>query len=472
MSLKVVIVGGSFSGLSLANMLERFDIDFVLLEGHSSIGPQLGASVGLLPTGLRILDQLGCYDEIEKTVGNAHYKACMTLFGGRSWVDPEEKTVCQKLEERIGYPQVFIDRQDALQILFNNLKSKERVLTNKRVCRVEHEASGVKVFTKDGSTYTGDFVVGADGVHSAIRQEMWRIADEDGLDVFKSDPVRDLQCESMCIFGISKRPSGLTASPLRLNAFFKDCNYLVISAPEDRTYWFLITETPKAFGKDIPRYTKEDEQALVERHLQDRITDKVTFEDLYANRLQTTLVSVEDNAFTRWHYRRIITTGDAAHKVHPLSAQGANTAIETAAVLTNTLLTAVQAKEPEKSFTEDDIVSIFTEVQAAQFNRAVAAVNQGRMMNSITVKETLRSRMFINYFFPRFGQGMIFKTWVKSTINGPLINNLPVPARYVSAVGRYANACPGRWRFLWSLIPIGVGMVAVLLSTVRARKLQ
>ena len=64
MSLKVVIVGGSFSGLSLANMLERFDIDFVLLEGHSSIGPQLGASVGLLPTGLRILDQLGCYDEI------------------------------------------------------------------------------------------------------------------------------------------------------------------------------------------------------------------------------------------------------------------------------------------------------------------------------------------------------------------------------------------------------------------------
>jgi monoamine oxidase len=39
MSLKVVIVGGSFSGLSLANMLERFDIDFVFLEGHSSIGP-------------------------------------------------------------------------------------------------------------------------------------------------------------------------------------------------------------------------------------------------------------------------------------------------------------------------------------------------------------------------------------------------------------------------------------------------
>jgi hypothetical protein len=142
-----------------------------------------------------------------------------------------------------------------------------------------------------------------------------------------------------------------------------------------------------------------------------------------------------------------------------------------AAVLTNTLLTAVQAKEPGKSFTEDDVISIFTEVQAAQFNRAVAAVNQGRMMNSITVKETLRSCMFINYFFPRFGQGMIFKTWVNSTPNGPLINNLPVPARYVSAVGRYADAYSGRWRSLWSLISMSVGMVAVLLSTVRAREL-
>jgi 2-polyprenyl-6-methoxyphenol hydroxylase-like FAD-dependent oxidoreductase len=90
----------------------------------------------------------------------------------------------------IGYPQIFIDRQVALQILYNNLKSQERVLTNKRVCRVEHEPEGVKFYTKDGSTYTGDFVVGADGVHSAVRQEMWRIADEDGLKVFKFDPLR------------------------------------------------------------------------------------------------------------------------------------------------------------------------------------------------------------------------------------------------------------------------------------------
>lgn len=82
MGLKVIIVGGNFSGLSLVNMLEKFDIDYVLPEGYPTIASQLGASVGLLPTGLRILDQLGCYDEMERTVGDAHYKACMSLLVG------------------------------------------------------------------------------------------------------------------------------------------------------------------------------------------------------------------------------------------------------------------------------------------------------------------------------------------------------------------------------------------------------
>lgn len=63
--MRVIIVGGSVAGLSLANMLEKYGIDFVVLEKHEEIAPQLGASIGLLPTGERILDQLGCYEAVE-----------------------------------------------------------------------------------------------------------------------------------------------------------------------------------------------------------------------------------------------------------------------------------------------------------------------------------------------------------------------------------------------------------------------
>jgi len=61
---RVVIVGGGIAGLSLAIMLEKFSIDYVLLESHDDIAPPLGASIAMMPNGLLILDQLGCYEDI------------------------------------------------------------------------------------------------------------------------------------------------------------------------------------------------------------------------------------------------------------------------------------------------------------------------------------------------------------------------------------------------------------------------
>lgn len=61
---RVVIGGGSITGLALANMLQLYDIDYVVLEGYSNIAPQVGASIGMLPHGNRILDQLGLYQKI------------------------------------------------------------------------------------------------------------------------------------------------------------------------------------------------------------------------------------------------------------------------------------------------------------------------------------------------------------------------------------------------------------------------
>jgi len=61
---KVVIAGGSIAGLTLANMLEVNDIDYVVLEAYPDIAPQVGASIGLLPHGNRILDQLGLFRKI------------------------------------------------------------------------------------------------------------------------------------------------------------------------------------------------------------------------------------------------------------------------------------------------------------------------------------------------------------------------------------------------------------------------
>lgn len=65
---KVIIVGGSIAALSLAHCLDRLGLDYVILEQHRDIAPQVGASVGIMPNGARILDQLGLFDAVESEI--------------------------------------------------------------------------------------------------------------------------------------------------------------------------------------------------------------------------------------------------------------------------------------------------------------------------------------------------------------------------------------------------------------------
>lgn len=65
-----------------------------------------------------------------------------------------------------------------LQVLYDNIQDKKKVLTKKRLQKVDMTDGGVVVKTTDGSSYHGDILVGADGIHSTVREEMWRIANK------------------------------------------------------------------------------------------------------------------------------------------------------------------------------------------------------------------------------------------------------------------------------------------------------
>lgn len=73
---RVIIVGGSIAGLTLAHCLHKLGVDYVVLEKRAEIAPREGAAIGIMPNGARVLDQLGVYDEIEAAVEPMH-SACM-----------------------------------------------------------------------------------------------------------------------------------------------------------------------------------------------------------------------------------------------------------------------------------------------------------------------------------------------------------------------------------------------------------
>lgn len=63
-SFKVLIAGGSITGLTLANALARANVDFLVFESHGQIDASIGGALTIVSNGQRILDQMGIFDDI------------------------------------------------------------------------------------------------------------------------------------------------------------------------------------------------------------------------------------------------------------------------------------------------------------------------------------------------------------------------------------------------------------------------
>lgn len=57
---------------------------------------------------------------------------------------------------------------------------------------------GICAVTDDGSVYQGNIIVGADGVHSRIRSEMWRMANKDSLGSILDEEKKSQYPERRC----------------------------------------------------------------------------------------------------------------------------------------------------------------------------------------------------------------------------------------------------------------------------------
>jgi 2-polyprenyl-6-methoxyphenol hydroxylase-like FAD-dependent oxidoreductase len=62
---KVIVIGAGVTGLTLSHALNKAKIEHVVLE-RGDIAPLQGSSIGIHPHGCRILDQLGCLQDVER----------------------------------------------------------------------------------------------------------------------------------------------------------------------------------------------------------------------------------------------------------------------------------------------------------------------------------------------------------------------------------------------------------------------
>lgn len=116
------------------------------------------------------------------------------------------------LKERHGYDVGFFNRYDLLCVLHKHVREKARLLVNQKVVRIDNYEDKVVVQTAAGDVFEAQLIVGADGVRSAVRKEMWRNAELVG-----AVPEEDKK-------GESKRIAS-TASPHPLLGLLAQCTH-------------------------------------------------------------------------------------------------------------------------------------------------------------------------------------------------------------------------------------------------------
>ncbi|CAG8323873.1 unnamed protein product [Penicillium salamii] len=418
---RVIIVGGSVAGLALANMLEQYGIDFVVLEKHESIAPHIGAGFAMLPHGARILDQLGCYNALEKL---------STPIDTMAGYD-ENAERCTKisnigvfLEKSLGYKMGFLERQQVVQGLFDNLRDKSKIHNSCCVSKIHLTDEQVTVET-DSGVFEGDLVAGADGVHSYVRREMARLASADGDESFFHGQ-KEFECCYSAMFGTSVAPEGLIENQA-FKGFKSDRSFLCSPGKGGLLYWIAMFKNgEKTSGDGIPRYTRDDCDRLAANFADDIIKPGVRLGDMYRDARKATLVPLEQGVLSTCFYKRIVLVGDSWHKINPITGQGGNTAIAGAAYLTDGLMDLLDREERP---TQASIEKLFSDYQQHRGPISRTLSENAHIMQRMEALETPILKFFqLNVI--KFLPLKFIRRKLLTTFNtGLLLKRLPPPSR-------------------------------------------
>ena len=313
---RVAIVGAGIAGLVIATVLRRRGVRCELYE-QSPVFDAVGAGIQLSPNGVRILHRLGVAPALAEHGVQARSIETRRWDDGGLLARVPLGTAC---EELFGAPYYLIHRADLQRCLVNML-APGTVHLGRGVARVVERADHVELHFADGGHTTADLVIGADGVHSAVRRAVVR--DEprfSGYSVYRglipAEVVPSFAADPRVIFWLGPRRH-VTYYPITAG---KTVHFSAVCATEDGRSGSSTTgaeteELAAAFAGWNPEVRRVVTAAA-----------SVTRWGLFDRDLADRYVS-----------GRIALVGDAAHPMLPYLSQGANQALEDAVVLTDCL---------------------------------------------------------------------------------------------------------------------------------------
>ena len=168
---RVLIAGAGIGGLTAALALLRQGVQVRVLEQASSLG-EVGAGLQLSANATRALTLLGLGDALRAVAAEPEGKEVRLWSTGQTW---KLFDLGQSSVEDYGYPYYMVYRPDLHRVLADAVRSlaPDAIELRARCESFEQDDAGVTLVLEDGRRLRGAALVGADGVHSAIRRQMF-----------------------------------------------------------------------------------------------------------------------------------------------------------------------------------------------------------------------------------------------------------------------------------------------------------
>ncbi|MBF9133632.1 FAD-dependent monooxygenase, partial [Plantactinospora sp. S1510] len=312
--ISIGVVGGGIGGLTVALSLLRAGFDVRVYEQAGALA-EVGAGVQVSPNAVRVLHRLGLAEELART------GVAPVAWQQRRWADGRtllRTPLAGPVEATFGFPHYQIHRADLLAALAR-LVPAERVHLGHRLTGLVERDDHVLASFENGARVEVDVLIGADGIHSAVRRELFGPAEPrfTGCVAYRglvpADRLRGLDLEVT---------GQIWMGPGRhfVHYFVRGRRLVNVVAVVEQDTWSGESWTDR--GDPAEALAAFDGWHPQVRSILDALDETFVW------------ALFDREPLPRWSSGRVTLLGDACHPMLPFMAQGAAQAIEDGATLT------------------------------------------------------------------------------------------------------------------------------------------
>jgi len=327
--LSIAVVGAGMGGLAVAATLRRAGFNVDVYEQASRFA-RIGAGIQMMPNSMKVLRGIGVEDRLKELAFAPYSHLNRDAYSG------ELMRELPMPENLYGAPYLCMHRADLHGALASAVPA-ESIHLNKKLIGLDQSGGTVTLRFEDGDRARADAVVGADGVHSIVRD----------IIVGPDAPIHKGRIAYRAVFPAALM-GGFDIGPSRTKWWGSDRHIVIYYTTKAKSEVYFVTSVPE----DASWLTRESWSAKGD--VKDLRAAYESFHQEVRNVLNACpdchkWAILEREPLRRWSDGRVVLLGDSAHPMTPYMAQGAATSIEDAAILVR-CLEAVDGDDIEGAF--------------------------------------------------------------------------------------------------------------------------